>query len=139
MRASIIWIRRRRGGLCFLCHGADRLPLAQRGPDAALGRVGDRHITDWDAALLGLIDNAIIQGHGLWGGFVNTGILKPAFGEDGNGRELGLYVARAVRGQLKQSCGAQSVGLALLCLRQCQTGAGDQEQSKAGLKGPSAI
>ena len=119
MRASIIWIRRRRGGLCFLCDGANGLPLAQRGPDAALGGVRDSHITHRDAALLRLINNAVIQGHGLWRGFVNTGVFKPPFGEDGNGRELGLYVARAVRGQLKQSRGAQSVGLTLLRLPQC--------------------
>ena len=139
MRASIIWIRRRRGGLCFLCHGANGLPLAQRGPDAALRGIRDRHVTNRDAALLGLINNAVIQGHGLGRGFVNTGVFKASVGEDGDGRELGLYVARAIRGQLKQSCGPQLVRLTPLRLRHRYSRYCDQEKCKAGLNAAFAI
>ncbi len=141
MRPAIIRIGSRgRRRSCFLRDGCVHLPSSQRRPNATvLGSSGNGDVTGGQPGFLGFIDNAVIERHGLRGGFVDARVFKAAVSKNRDRRELGFNVAGTVRSQFKQRCGTQLVGRTLLCLRHRQSGHSDEHKDKAGSKAAFAI
>ena len=64
------------------------LPFAQRSPAFIVGAAQDGGITNRYPILLRFIDNALIERHGLRRGLINTGVVKAAFVQNGDGKNM---------------------------------------------------
>jgi hypothetical protein len=64
------------------------LPFAQRSPAFIVGAAQDGGIANRYPILLRFIDNTLIERHGLRGGLINTGIVKAAFVQNGDGKNM---------------------------------------------------
>ena len=89
----------------LVCH----LPLAQRGPAFIVCAVQDGGVANRYAIRLDFIDNAVIERHGPRGGFIDTGIMKAAFVQNGDGKDVRGDDAGRVRSDLNHGCGPQLV------------------------------
>jgi hypothetical protein len=100
-------------GLRFLWLVRD-LPFAQGSPALIVGAAQDGGVTNRYAVWLGLIDNAVIQGHGLRRGFVDAGIVEATVVQDGHGKNVRGDDAGWIRSDLNHGGGPQLVRHAAL-------------------------
>lgn len=65
-----------------------KLPLAQRSPAFIVGAAQDSGIANRYPILLGFIDNAPIERHGLRRGLIDTSVMESAFVQNGDGKNM---------------------------------------------------
>ena len=116
-----------------------RLPFAQRGPAFIVCAAQDGGVAHGYALFLYFIDNAVIERHGLWRGFINTSVMEAAFVQDGHGKEVSGDDAGRVSCDLNHGGGPQLMRLATLRKRGGNGRRTYQHEHRTGQEPASAI
>ena len=115
------------------------LPLAQSSPALVVCAAQDGGVAHGYAVRLRFVDNAIIERHGLWRGFVNAGVMKRAFIQNGHGKHPRGHDAGRISGDLNHGRSPQLVRFAPLRHCRGESRSTHQHKHRAGQEPASAI
>src|SRR6266700_2527913 len=97
-----------------LCRGADWIESTHGHPAAAVRAIQNGYVSYRGAGFLRLTDQSILQRHGPWRSFVDAGVLKMFFVQDGDRDQTSGDNTVRVRGDFDNRRCAQLVRIAVL-------------------------